>query len=99
MDWLIRLINAVFSGLTQLTTSAATLGQLSAQATWAFFTLILIGYIFYTMKTQKEAAQMILEARIKDAEADSLMAQAVDKLADQIKELRYRMDKNGMSNV
>lgn len=99
MGWVESSINAFFNGLTQLIAAADKIGQLSVEGVWALFTMVLIGYIFYNTKTQKESAQLILEARIKDAEADGMMAEAVEKLADQIKELRYRMDKNGATSA
>lgn len=68
--------------------NAEKLGTFSAAAVWAFFTLVLIAYIFFDMRAKKQAAALAWQARLKEAEADILMANAVSKLAD---EVRYKI--------
>lgn len=76
---------------TNLIEGAEKLGTLSVTAVWAFFTIILIGYIIWDMKIKKEASELAWQARIKDAETDGMVANAIEKLADQIKELRHKL--------
>jgi len=91
-------METVFSGLTQLIGGAEKLGALGAAAVWAFFTLILLGYIFWIQRAQKQAAESAWAARLEEAKADAMMASAVEKLADQIKEIRHTI-KCGGPNV
>lgn len=72
--------------------NAEKLGTLSAAGIWAFFTLMLIIYIAWDMKAKKQASEQAWEARIKDADSDNSIANAVEKMADQIKELRYKIE-------
>lgn len=71
--------------------NAEKLGTLGAASIWAFFTLLLIAYITWDMKAKKSSSDQAWAARIKDAETDGMMAKAVEKLADQIKELRHKL--------
>lgn len=64
--------------------AAKDLGDLPSAAVWALLCLILLYYTWnrdqYNRKVDKEW-QII---RLKDAEADAAMAQAVGKLADEV---------------
>lgn len=81
-------ISNIFKNLID---GAERLGALSVAAVWAFFTIILIAYVVWDLRTKKEASELAWQARIKDAETDGLIANAIEKLADQIKELRYKL--------
>lgn len=71
--------------------NAEKLGALSATAVWAFFTLILLLYIVWDLRVKKQSSEQAWNARLKDSEADGMMARAIEKLADQIKELRHKL--------
>jgi hypothetical protein len=88
-------METLFGALTQLIGGAEKLGTLGAAAVWAFFTLILIFYIVWTQRTQKQASESAWEARIEEAKADGLIASAISKMADEIKELRHVIDNGG----
>jgi len=75
--------------------SAEELGALNAQSVWAFFTLVLIGYILYDMKIKKKSSEDAWAARIEEAKADVMIAGALEKLADDIKELRHDLSSGG----
>lgn len=77
--------------LDQFIGGAERLGALGVSAVWAFFVVILIAYIAWDLKAKKEAAELAWQARIKESEADGMVANAIEKLADQIKELRYKL--------
>lgn len=68
---------------------ANRLGLLPAASIWAFFTLILLTYIVWTLKNQRQGEKTNFEMRMKDAETDNAMAHAVEKMAEQIRELRF----------
>jgi hypothetical protein len=72
--------------------AAKDLGDLPSGATWALLCLILLYYTWnrdqYNRKVDKEW-QVI---RLKDAEADAAMAQAVGKMADETSKLRTIID-------
>lgn len=91
-------METLFNGLTQLIGGAEKLGALGAAAVWAFFTLILLGYIAWSKRTADKASESAWAARIEEAKADSLIASAMSKMADEIKELRHSIDHGG-SNV
>lgn len=71
--------------------NAEKLGQLSATAIWAFFTLLLVFYIYWDMRAKKTSSDQAWSARIDEAKADSAIANAMEKLADQVKELRHKL--------
>lgn len=77
--------------IDSLIVNAEKLGKLSGTAVWAFFTLLLIAYIIWEMKAKKSSSEQAWAARTKEAEADGMMANAVSKLADQIKEIRIKL--------
>ena len=78
--------------------SAEKLGTLSAAAVWSFFTLILIGYIFYSRRLENRTSELRLNARLKDVEADILMSKAIEtgfsKVADELKEVRHEIERS-----
>lgn len=84
MDTIVNIFKNIVDG-------AERLAGLSVAAVWAFFTIILIAYVIWDQKTKKQASEMAWQARIKDAETDGMMANAIEKLADQIKELRIKL--------
>lgn len=85
-------ISGIISGLIG---NAQKLGELSVTSVWAFFTLILIGYIVYDMRIKKQAAESAWNARLEEAKADGLIAAALEKMANEIKELRYKIKPTG----
>ncbi len=89
------MIEGLFKLIGALVENAEKLGTFSAAAVWAFFTLVLIGYIFFDMRDKKKAAESAWSARLEEAKADALMASAIEKLADQIREMRYSLGKGG----
>lgn len=86
MDFLTGWIAKVLSGLIG---NAERLGALPVAAVWAFFTLVLLVYIVWNLRAQKQAQETTLQMRIKDAESDVMMAQAILQLRDEIKEFRH----------
>ncbi len=78
--------------------NAEKLGTLSATAIWAFFTLILLGYIAWNLKNQRDGEKRNFEMRIKDAETDGAVAAAVDKIANEFRDLRRCIKCTGGKN-
>lgn len=72
--------------------SAERLGVLSSSSVWAFFCLVLLAYIFVDSRYKRKASEQAWNARLEEANADHLMAQAVEKMAEQIRELRYSLN-------
>ena len=83
--------------LTKFIQQIQVVESLSATAVWAFFCFIFIAYIFYDIKQKKISSEKAWEIRLKEAEADGLMISAIDRLADEIEELRR--DIRGGTNV
>lgn len=75
--------------------STEALAKMGAIAGWVFFTLVLLIERFWTQRTQAKASESAWQARIKEAESISLLANANEKLADQIKEIRYKIKCGG----
>lgn len=75
----------------QLTSEAENLAKLGAIGAWIFFTIILLLERAWTIKQQKASADHAWEARVEEAKADVMMAGAVEKLAEQIRDLRYEI--------
>lgn len=75
--------------------NAQKLASLSATAVWAFFTLMLILYNVYDVRLKKKAAEEAWAGRLKEADADALMAKAVEQLANEIKEMRHALKDGG----
>jgi len=88
MDTLVQLVD-------QLIGSTENLAKLGAIGAWVFFTLVLLIERAWTQRAQKQASESAWEARIEEAKADDAMANAVEKLADQIRELRYKIKCGG----
>lgn len=80
-----------------LLNSTEALAKMGAISAWVFFTLVLLLERFWTQRTQKNASESAWEARLKEAEADAMMANAVEKLSEQIKELRYKIKCGGQN--
>lgn len=91
-DWIPQLIEGIIK-------NAERLGALSATAIWAFFTLILIGFITWKMKAESQASEAAWTARIEEAKADGMIANALEKLSDQVKELRFKIRCLGEDDV
>lgn len=81
--------------IKHLLSSTEALAKMGAIAAWVFFTLVLLIDRFLTERAQKKAAERMVEVRLKDLETDAMMATAVEKLSDQIKELRYKIKCGG----
>jgi len=98
-----NIVSGIFQGLTDLIGSAERLGTLSAAAIWAFFTLILIGYVFYSKRQESKISEIRLGVRLKDVEADILMSKAIEsglsKVADELKEVRHEIERIGGNHV
>lgn len=84
-------MQTLFDGLEHLIGSTEGLAKLGAVGAWIFFTLILIIYVVWLQRQQAHGAQDASESRVKHAEATVLTAKAIEKLADQIQELRYKL--------
>ncbi len=82
------IVKAIADIIAHLISDAERLGQLSATAAWSFFTLVLLAYIVWSLRSQKEAEKNVFEVRLKDAESDIVTAHAINKMADEIKEFR-----------
>ncbi len=76
MDWLEGLIK-----------SADKLGNLSAGAIWAF----IVVYFIWDAKQKKESSDKAWAARTEEAKADQLMASAIEKMAEELNELRQEI--------
>lgn len=85
--------------LEKLIWQADSLAKLGAIGAWVFISLYLIIERVWTQRTQKAAAEHAWEARVEEAKADVMMAGAVEKLADQIRELRYEIKRGGSNGT
>lgn len=74
IEWIGRLIN-----------SAEKLGALPVAAVWAFVAISEALYIFMDARAQHKARELSQKIRLRDAESDILMAQALDKIADEVR--------------
>lgn len=103
MDWLSKLIESVFNGVAKLIVSAQNLGELGVSGVWAFFSLILIAYIFIKLRQERKMSEIAWDVRIKEVEADTLMSSAVengfDKMTNELREMRHALGQNGDNNV
>ncbi len=88
VDWIFKVVSDVIG-------NAEKLAGLSVTGVWAFFTLVLIAYIVYDMKLKKQASDSAWDARLEEAKADGLIAAALEKMSNEIKELRYRIKCDG----
>lgn len=88
-------METLFNGLAQLIGSTESLAKLGTIAAWVFFDLVLIIYVVWLQRLQAQGARDASEARVKDAEATILSSQVIEKLADQIRELRYKIKCGG----
>lgn len=86
------MFSSLFDGLDKFISGADRLGALSASGVWAFFCLVFIIYIFWDLRQKKVSAEAAWKARLEEARADTLMAVAIEKLASEIQELRYKID-------
>lgn len=98
-------MDTFFDALARFISGAERLGNLSQTAVWAFFSLIFLVYILYDMRQKRISSEQAWSARLEEAEADRLIASAIEKLAnsieeleDQLKELRYKLDKPSGGN-
>lgn len=78
--------------LTEVIQGAERLGAFSSSSVWAFFCLVLIAFIFYDKRNQKQSYDNAVEARLAAAKADVLIASSVEKVAEEVKELRYKIE-------
>jgi len=85
-------METLFSSLEKLLKGAENAAALSATGVWALFCFLFIMYIFYDLRQKKNSSERTTDMRLEEARADALMASAIEKLANEIKELRYRMD-------
>lgn len=81
--------------IKHLLSSTEALAKMGAIAAWVFFTLVLLIDRFMSERAQKKYAERNVELRLKDLETDVMMANAVEKLSDQIRELRYKIKCGG----
>lgn len=88
-------IGQFFGGLDKLIGGAERLGTLSAAGIWAFFTLVLIAYLFLDLRRQQKASQIAWNARLEEVKGEALVAAALERMADEIKELRHYVTDNG----
>lgn len=84
--------------INQFIGSAEKLGTLSATAVFGLFDIIFIAYIGWDLKGRKQAEEIRLQMRLKDAESDILFAKALEKMADELKEFRYKIQCVGGKN-
>lgn len=89
-----------FNALSQFISGAERLGALNPSAVWAFFSLTFLLYILYDARQKKISSDQAWQARLRESEADTLIASAIDKLADsiedleeQVKELRHKLER------
>lgn len=85
--------------LTEIIGSAEKLGTLSAAAVWAFFTLLLITYIIWNLRAQKQAELKAFEMRIRDSRADLLTIKTIEKLVSELRDLKYQIKCIGGKDV
>lgn len=84
-------MNALSTAINQLLGSTESLAKMGAIGAWVFFTLVLLVERMWVQKTQKQASEQAWQARIEEAKADAMMANAVERLSEQIRELRYKI--------
>lgn len=81
-----------FEVVNKTVSAAKELGDLPSSAIWALFCLVLVAYVWYTAKSNRQTDLQWQGIRLKDAEADAAMAQAVGKMADEISHLKVIVD-------
>lgn len=74
--------------------NARAFGSLDSSSVWAFFALIFLGYIFWMLRQSAKSNLSALEVRLKQAEADLLCAQALDKVADYLEAIMEHIEKS-----
>ena len=100
----------LFQALNELIKSANNLGALSTAAILAFFCLVFLGYIIYTIRQQRIGSDVAWQARLKESEADAAMAKAIEQgfgsVVTEMREVRYEVrelqkikDTNGDKHV
>lgn len=82
-------------GLSQIIINTDNLAKLGAIGICIFFIFILIAFIIWLLKLQATASKQAWEARVAEAEADKLMGGALEKLRDELRELRYTIKCGG----
>lgn len=84
-------METIFNAIGTLIGNAESLAKLGATGALAFFDIILMIYVVWLQRQQAHGAQEASDARVKHAEATVLNSKAIEKLADQIQELRYKL--------
>lgn len=72
--------------------AAKDLGDLPSAAIWALLCIILLYYTWNRDQYNRKVDKEWQDIRLKDAEADTVMAQAVGKMADEMARLRTIID-------
>lgn len=78
---------------------AKQLGALDSCSIWALSTLVLLAYIIWDIKLKRGASERAWNARLAEAKADELLANALDKIHDELKELRQNIRYTGDVNA
>jgi len=79
-------MDTVFEGLGHIIGNAETLAKLGAIGAWVFFTLVLLIHAVWLQRLQSKGAEDSYNARIEEAKSSIMMANALTKLADEIRE-------------
>lgn len=89
------MMEALSEVIKHLLSSTEILAKMGAIAAWVFFTLVLLIDRVLTERAQKKASEKAFELRLKDLETDVMMANAVEKLSEQVKEIRFKIKCGG----
>lgn len=73
--------------------SAQVLGELPPASIWAFVAIVEAVYIFNDKRNQTRLSDKAWNARIKEAQADTLMATALEKVCAEVREIRNKVGK------
>lgn len=73
----------------KLINGAKQLGELTTTEIWALLSLVLTLALVYMIRQNSQAGQRANDMRLEDVQADMKVAAAIEKLADEIQELRH----------
>lgn len=88
-------VEVVTREIDPMVKGAEQLGALSSNSVWALFSFLFISYIGFDLRAKAKSNREILDVRLAESKADVMMAAAIDNMADEIKELRHKLDNRG----
>lgn len=84
-------MNEGFAVIEKASGSANLLGSLSPAAIWALVTIAFAAYIIYINRQHREYDKEWQDVRVKNAEAVTRMADALNNLTGKVRDLEMRL--------